>query len=146
MTLQELKSRWTNAGQGQVFDLSESAELLKNLERINVERVNKIFKIATAATTTKASLAPLPAQAFDSTISASKEKLKRWHDLGLKLIAENKVAVILLAGGQGTRLGSSAPKGCYDINLPSHKSLFQLQGERILRLQQVAHFTSLRKH
>ncbi|KXS20635.1 nucleotide-diphospho-sugar transferase [Gonapodya prolifera JEL478] len=121
---------------------AEQAAFLHELASIDIDRCNTIFAKATqtppAATAHEADLKPLPDAMVDSTIGADEAKVAKWWDTGMESIAKGECAVVLMAGGQGTRLGSSAPKGCYDISLPSHKSLFQLQAERILRLQNLA--------
>lgn len=53
--------------------------------------------------------------------------------LGNSLIKEGSVAVVVLAGGQGTRLGSDRPKGEFNIGLPSGKSIFQILTERFIK-------------
>jgi UDP-N-acetylglucosamine/UDP-N-acetylgalactosamine diphosphorylase len=145
----ELRQKYKEQSQDHVFTFWDSltsdqkAELYKQLSNIDPARLTSITETVLSPNADSKSsigkdLAPLPAEACASTLDASPEKLSEWRDQGLKLIAEGKVAVLLMAGGQGTRLGSSAPKGCFDIGLPSGKSLFQLQAERLVRLQQVA--------
>src|SRR3954470_23691465 len=45
-----------------------------------------------------------------------------------------QVAVLMVAGGQGTRLGYAGPKGCLTIAPHSGKSIYQLQAEKVLSL------------
>lgn len=66
------------------------------------------------------------------------EEKKELEGIALSAICNGEVGIMLMAGGQGTRLGCSFPKGQYDIDLLSHKSLFQLQAERIRRIEEMA--------
>ncbi|KIK30192.1 hypothetical protein PISMIDRAFT_26680 [Pisolithus microcarpus 441] len=148
-----IRKRYQAAGQDHLFAFfpklsdDERSAFIRQLESIDVDRVNKIYKKAVEAEKVVTDpkyvadpIEPLPVDACESVVNNPSNESK-WRDAGLEAIARGEVGVLLMAGGQGTRLGSSAPKGCYDIGLPSHKSLFQYQAERIARLQTVAETT-----
>ena len=144
-----LREKFARAGQEQVFtfydDLTveEMAGLVDQLQTINPDRINVLADKAIhppkpSEGSKEPTIEPLPKDASVSLLNMDPKETDEWHQTGLKLISENKVALLLMAGGQGTRLGSSEPKGCFDIGLPSKKSLFQVQAERILKIQQLA--------
>ena len=56
----------------------------------------------------------------------SQEELKKYLDLGERVIKEGKYAVVTMAGGQGTRLGHSGPKGTFKLGLENDKSIFEI--------------------
>lgn len=154
--LKELRSRYANAGQDQVFafydslSVAEKAGIYERLASIDPDHINavteKALKPPQDSKKVETKLEPLPDSATASILDSNLENINQWYDKGLQLVADGKVAVVLMAGGQGTRLGSSAPKGCFDIGLPSKKSLFQIQAERIWKIQQLAEKKSGKKN
>nr|CAB3485734.1 unnamed protein product [Digitaria exilis] len=142
---QALLERMKDYGQEGAFalwdDLSpEDRELLvRDIESIDLSRIDRIIRRSLGSQgIPMLAVEPVPESSVCKVEDRSPEDKERWWKKGLKAISEGKLAVVLLAGGQGTRLGSSDPKGCFNIGLPSGKSLFQLQAERILCVQKLA--------
>ncbi len=81
----------------------------------------------------KREISPLPY----ISLPANEEEIalrKEVRDLGEKAIKNGEVAVFVVAGGQGSRLGFDSPKGKFPITQIKNKTLFQLHAEKILAL------------
>jgi UDP-N-acetylglucosamine/UDP-N-acetylgalactosamine diphosphorylase len=74
-----------------------------------------------------------PASAYGPTTADPRQKRKYASavELGKELISAGKVAALVVAGGQGTRLGFDGPKGNFSITPIKNKTLFQLFAETI---------------
>ncbi|KAJ4763472.1 UDP-N-acetylglucosamine pyrophosphorylase [Rhynchospora pubera] len=142
---QDMVERLKDYGQEGSFSLwdeilPEERELLvRDIESIDLPRIDRIIRRSLGSRGVPVpSIEPVPESSVSTVEERTAEEKEKWWKRGLKAISEGKLAVVLLAGGQGTRLGSSDPKGCFSIGLPSNKSLFQLQAERIFSVQKLA--------
>lgn len=73
-------------------------------------------------------LAPLPQPA------ETHAQIDHFRQLGEAAFRNGEVAFLVVAGGQGTRLGFDHPKGMFPVGPVSKKTLFQLYAEKILAL------------
>eukprot|EP00756_Hemistasia_phaeocysticola_P025014 Hpha_TRINITY_DN15984_c2_g13::TRINITY_DN15984_c2_g13_i1::g.72903::m.72903/K00972/UAP1; UDP-N-acetylglucosamine/UDP-N-acetylgalactosamine diphosphorylase len=123
----------------QIGDLDDRIGI-RNLKALLAEVVKAHEAVAKGG----GSIEPAPQEWVGFADGSKPEDEARWEKIGLGLVAQNKCAACVLAGGQGTRLGVSFPKGLLGDTsigpqfLPSGKSLFQLQAERIRRVQAMA--------
>ncbi|MBN3301986.1 UAP1L protein, partial [Amia calva] len=151
-SLEDLRSRLDLAGQSHLLrfwpELSadQRSRFVTELSQLDPAELRAHCRAAAEAASRDSSseqrldqrMEPVPAEFIGGVKRSDKETLCEWENEGLLQISQNKVAVLLLAGGQGTRLGVSYPKGMYDVGLPSCKTLYHIQAERIRKVQQLA--------
>ena len=142
MTPDELISRFTAAGQGQVFmfwnELSPAGreKLLAQAAEIDLEEVARLHRklvvekqaagMADFAALQPAPFEPRPEHGGDSA------KWARARAAGEEALRAGRVAAFTVAGGQGTRLGYDGPKGTFPVTPVKKKTLFQVFAEKIL--------------
>ena len=132
--LEEVKDILKKYGQEHLLnhyhDLDEKKreKLLKQINHIDFELVNKLYD-STKEQKVNANDKITPINYLDKY--KLNDQYKYYENIGKKAIKEGKLAAVTMAGGQGTRLGHSGPKGTYDIGLDSHKSLFELLSDNL---------------
>lgn len=158
--IEQIRERLAKYGQEHLVrhwdELSEEhrRHLADDIEQLNLAELADFFARATSSLEAEANgsggdaaddavkldarLRPIPdAQLLHAARTTAAER-RAYEERGLREIAAGRVGVVLMAGGQGTRLGFAHPKGMFNVGLRSQKTLFQIQAERILRLQRMA--------
>jgi UDP-N-acetylglucosamine/UDP-N-acetylgalactosamine diphosphorylase len=127
MVPRDLIETLTRFGQSHLLDVPE-----RDLRSIDVALVRELFEKRDqplAALPARDRIAPLPAEPWE----AIPESAKR---LGERAIANGELAVLLVAGGQGSRLGFDHPKGMFPIGPSSGASLFEIHAAKVWKLRQ----------
>lgn len=97
----------------------QNEKLTKRLEEIDFSVLEHIERKETV--NERGVFAPLDAV----EVSEIEARGAEFKELGLKAIREGKVGAVLLAGGQGTRLGLDRPKGTLNIGVAKELYLFE---------------------
>lgn len=106
--------------------------LLEEIGKINFSVLENINKKSAEKDT--GDFKPIIARSLEDIEKNSNKYVQE----GLKLLRENKVGAVLLAGGQGTRLGFDKPKGMYNIGETRFLSIFGQQMNNIAEVTRLS--------
>mgnify|MGYP005918327113 CR=1 FL=1 len=110
---------------------AEQAALLNQISEIDFSLIDMIGHNSSGS---DSDIAPVAALQMDSIA----EKYDIYKNAGLEAIKAGDLALVLLAGGQGTRLGFSGPKGTFNVGVTKDMFIFQLLIEHTLDIVKMA--------
>lgn len=136
MQYQEAYQRLKSYGQThllQYYDTlspEQQAALLQQIADMDFS----VLKRSVQEETPRGTLEPLGA----CTISEIAEKQTEYRKIGLDAIRSGSVGAVLLAGGQGSRLGCSGPKGVFQIGVNNDLTIFECLFRNLMKVTEEA--------
>lgn len=97
----------------------EQSQLLQQIQETDFSVVSHITN--TAEEHSRGAISPIDIMQLNEI----QQNKKNFTQAGIECIRAGKVGAVLLAGGMGTRLGSDAPKGMYNIGITKPVYIFQ---------------------
>ena len=125
--IQEIKTKLAKEGQMQLmrfFDQLGEAEkenLLRQIEHVDFDMIRHAMT-SPASVGRESLIEPI----HTVTVKEQEAQQKRWEKVGREALSQGKAAAVILAGGQGTRLGFDGPKGTLNVGITKEKYLFEI--------------------
>ncbi len=136
MTYEQAKSLLESNNQSQVLrfwgTLNATAQqsLLKQIASLDFASIERMKAMLAQKAAETALADPIAPEVVEFTAKTHAEA----YTAGEQELRAGKVAVLLVAGGQGSRLGYEGPKGAYSIGPITQKPLFYFHSRKILGL------------
>lgn len=122
------------------LEAADQAHLLKFVDELNEIEKKKLFDQLSDLDLSVLSydlhenkrghIEPIPAM----SISESEKNKDKYKQIGLEAIRRGKIGAVLLAGGQGSRLGFEKPKGMFNIGVNKELYIFECLINNLLKI------------
>jgi len=139
--IEKLRRRFAAHGQDHVFrfwerlDGSQQQELARQAQAIDLEGLRAALAAAREVGPSRVGMRPPPAERLPER-GGNAERWSEAKRRGEALLRSGRVAALVVAGGQATRLGFPGPKGAFPLGPITERSLFAIQGQKLRRARE----------
>ena len=117
------------------LDEDKKQELIEQISKIDFHQLKELYDSTKKEIVIKENkIEPLP---YMDKKKLSEEQREEFQKLGEEVLRKGEYAVVTMAGGQGTRLGHSGPKGTFKLDVYGKgKYLFEILAENLKEANQ----------
>ena len=112
------------------LDETKKQELIEQINKIDFHQMMELYQNTKKEIEFKESkIEPVP---YLDKAKLTKEQREEFDKLGEEVVKNNQYAVVTMAGGQGTRLGHTGPKGTFKLDVYGKgKYLFEILADNL---------------